>query len=213
MRLLVKLIAITTIYCKSTVAFTMASKGCRIILITGSPGVGKTTVIQKCLRHLGQQQRCKVAGFYTRERRGPDGRRVGFEAVGLTEPVQVVPLATVKSQSNLRVGKYGVELPEFEQLVRSELTERLENNADERQVDLFVVDEIGKMECFSDLFVETMHQIAQQGNVPLLATVAQKGGGISFVSEIKQQADQVITVTRENRDDLPSQLAAKLLSD
>ena len=72
-----------------------------------------------------------------------------------------MPLAGIKSQSKLRVGKYGVELPRFEALVRAELLQA------DAEVDLFIVDEIGKMECFSDLFVDAMRTILD-GDVPLL---------------------------------------------
>ena len=165
------------------------------VLLTGPPGCGKTTVIQRCLEHLLDR---RVRGFYTRELRR-DGQRVGFEAVGLSG--RTVPLASVKSQSKLRVGKYGVELPGFEELVRLEL---LQAGAD---VDLIVVDEIGKMECFSDLFVDAM-RTTLDGHTPLLGTVAMKGGG--FIAEVKQRTDvKLVTVSPDNRDALPSQIAAK----
>jgi hypothetical protein len=49
-----------------------------VILLTGQPGVGKTTVIKQSVSRLGD----KAGGFYTREVR-ERGRRVGFEIVTL----------------------------------------------------------------------------------------------------------------------------------
>jgi nucleoside-triphosphatase len=101
------------------------------------------------------------------------------------------------------VGKYGVELAPFENLLRAEL-ETLEN------VDLYVVDEIGKMERFSELFVDTMRQILE-GDVPLLATIAAKGGG--FIGELKRRGDvELITANPGNRDSLPSDSTARFRS-
>ncbi|WP_428267009.1 nucleoside-triphosphatase [Haliangium sp.] len=47
-------------------------------------------------------------------------------------------LAGVRSKSKIRVGRYGVELPGFEQFVDEELTR------DPGDVDLFVIDELFK---------------------------------------------------------------------
>jgi hypothetical protein len=54
------------------------------------------------------------------------------------------------------------------------------------EVDLFVIDEIGKMECFSRTFVNQVGRLLD-GNVPVLATVAMKGGGI--ITAVKQRSD------------------------
>jgi len=59
----------------------------------------------------------------------------------------------------------------------------------------------------SDLFVDTMRTILQ-GEVPLLGTVAMKGGG--FIAEVKQRADvELMTVSPDNRDVLPAQIASR----
>ena len=49
------------------------------LLLTGSPGCGKTTVLERVVEHLGDH---RLAGFLTLELR-EHGQRVGFEAVGL----------------------------------------------------------------------------------------------------------------------------------
>ena len=113
------------------------------ILLTGTPGCGKTTLVRRVVEQLRD---LRLAGFITQELRNEEGQRIGFEAIGLNSGSTM--LASVKSRSKIRVGKYGVELSGFEKLIRDEL----QRPGD--KVDLFVVDEIGKMECFSPLFVE-----------------------------------------------------------
>jgi nucleoside-triphosphatase len=108
-------------------------------------------------------------------------------------------LADRAIKSRARVGRYGVDVAGFEDLVRPELA---------RPSDLILIDEIGKMECFSRLFVETVRGLLD-GPVPVVATVAVKGGG--FIAEVKARPDVLIwTVSQENRDGLPDQLAAVL---
>ena len=142
-----------------------------------------------------------LAGFCTQELLGADGRRVGFEAIGLNE--RSTTLAHVSSKSKVRVGRYGVDLAGFEQLIDEEF-------AGDLDVDLFVLDEIGKMECFSKLFEDAVRQILD-GDIAVLATIALKGNG--FIEQVKQRDDvELITVTPNNRDELSVDLVARFRS-
>src|SRR5689334_21341271 len=105
------------------------------LLFTGPPGCGKTTCVLRLTERLGD---FRLAGFYTAEIR-EGASRVGFEAVGLATGRHAV-LAHVRSKSRHRVGRYGVEPTALAQLVVMELGKPAE------EVDVFVVDEVGKME-------------------------------------------------------------------
>jgi nucleoside-triphosphatase len=73
-------------------------------------------------------------------------------------------------------------------------------------VDLIVVDEVGKMECLSPRFVAAMEGL-WPAPVPLLVTVAEKGGG--YIAQIKDKPGaRLITVTPANRDGLPDRILA-----
>ena len=75
-------------------------------------------------------------------------------------------------------------------------------------VELIVVDEVGKMECLSPRFVAAVEGLWSAA-VPLLITVAQKGGG--FIARLKTKPDaRLITVTPTNRDELPNKILAVL---
>ena len=165
------------------------------LLLTGLPGCGKTTVVRRLLERL---EGLRLAGFYTEEIR-EHGRRLGFNAVGLGGRSAI--LAHVDVASPIRVGRYGVDLAAFEPLVAAEL---------DRPADLCVIDEIGKMECSSTLFIAAVHRWLDSP-APVLAAIALHGGG--FISEVKARPDvELVTVTPGNREQLPAQLAERLLS-
>ncbi len=169
------------------------------LLLSGRPGCGKTTLV---LRIIEQLRDLRLAGFYTEETRGDDGRRTGFHAIGLNG--SSTTLASVRSKSKIRVGRYGVELSGFEQFVDDEL------NREAGDVDLLVIDEIGKMECFSGPFVELVGKLLG-GDAPVLATVAIKGRGL--IADVKKRHDvEQITVHDGNRDRLVSDLAERIRS-
>jgi len=165
------------------------------VLLTGAPGCGKTTVIRRLAELL---QGLRLAGFYTAEI--CDGnRRVGFQAH--TFQGQQALLSSIHHKSWVSVGRYGVDVLGFEELVMPEM------QRDPNSVDLFLIDEIGKMECFCPRFVEAMNALLDL-DVPLVATVSLHGKGL--IQEVKQRKDiEIITVTPHNRDSLPKQILSR----
>lgn len=166
------------------------------ILLTGAPGCGKTTVVVNLAQRLGDR---RMAGFVTEEIL-EDGKRTGFEARTLRGDRAL--LASLHHNSWVSVGRYGVDVESFQSLVLPELTR------DPRKVDLFLLDEIGKMECFCPEFVKAVKQLLLS-EASFIATVSLHGKG--FINEIKERDDvQRITVTPQNRDDLPEKILALL---
>ena len=164
------------------------------LLPTGSPGCGKTTVLQRVAQHLGD---LRLAGFLTLELR-EHGQRVGFEAVGLGG--RRVILAHVRFRSLVSVGRYGDEPDRLVPLIEEELNRPLGT------VDAYLIDEIGKMECHCPQFIEAMKKLLTEP-IPVVSTIALRGGG--FIAEVKNRHDlQVVEVTQGNRDSLPGQIAA-----
>jgi nucleoside-triphosphatase len=168
------------------------------LLLTGLPGCGKTTVGRRVIERLVD---LRLAGFYTQEIR-QHGQRVGFEAVGLSG--RSATLAHVDFRSHHRVGRYGVDLGGFEAILQVELAKPT------GQVDIFVIDEIGKMECLSRVFVGAVTSILDS-QVPVLATVAAKGSGL--IAAVKARPDvEIVTVTPANWGDLPDVLVERVRS-
>ena len=164
-------------------------------LITGRPGVGKTTLVQKIVERM---QSVKMAGFYTAEIRSR-GSRLGFELQGLNGMRRT--LAHVDIDSQHRVGKYGVDAVGFEKFL--ETLDLL--NPD---VELIVIDEIGKMELFSNRFRSLVCD-ALNSDKQVLASIPLKGN--EFIREIKQRSDiHLFEVTHGNRDHLPEAIVEGL---
>jgi nucleoside-triphosphatase len=168
------------------------------LLLTGTPGVGKTTVLRKLAERLGAE---KLGGFYTEEIR-QHGERRGFRLVTFDGAERVI--AHVDFPKAKRVGKYGVDVAALDEMVEAVFAPR-------PGVSLYLVDEIGKMECMSARFVAAMRRLLDSGK-RVVATIAQRGAG--FMADVKRRPDcELWTVTRENRDALPQQLIARLAAE
>jgi len=164
-------------------------------LITGKPGVGKTTLVKKIIEQMGS---VRMAGFYTAEIRSK-GSRLGFELAGLKGERRT--LAHVDIHSQHRVGRYGVDTYGFETFL--DTLDLLSPD-----VELIVIDEIGKMELFSNRFRRLVREVLNSDK-QLLATIAL--GGDRFISQIKQWQDvRLFEVTRDNRDQLPEAIVEGL---
>ncbi len=166
----------------------------RNILITGSPRSGKSTVIEKIVDRVQRP----ATGFFTREIR-QKGRRVGFSIRTLDGREGVLAHKGIKSQC--RVRKYGVNITDIESIaVRSIIPSK--------EDEMIVVDEIGKMECFSHQFRETLIKALDSQN-RMIGSIALKGD--SFIERIKDREDvQLIEITAQNRDILVEQLMDSL---
>ncbi|KAH0691405.1 hypothetical protein KY289_018763 [Solanum tuberosum] len=129
-------------------------------------GIGKTTLIVRVLETLrNSNPNLKVQGFYTREiREGTE--RIGFEVVTLDGRTGLLASNKISSAQSLRwptVGRYRVDVASFESLALPELQVR-------EDTDLFIIDEIGKMELYSSSFFPAVLKVLQS-NIPLLASI------------------------------------------
>lgn len=161
------------------------------ILITGLPGVGKTTLIKKLseeLKHL------HPAGFYTEEVR-EEGQRKGFELISLNGKRGLFSHKDIKSP--YRVGAYKVDIESFESFLDSVPFFDPANR-------LIIIDEIGKMECLSDPFKNLLKKIFNSGKL-VIATIPLKSGG--FIEKIKKRPDvKLFELKESNRNDLPLEI-------
>ena len=156
------------------------------IVLVGFMGCGKSTLIER----IAGQCPLPARGFFTREIREA-GRRAGFSVVTLDGREGV--LAHRDLHSRIRVGRYGVTLEDLERLA----VPAISTDGDPA---LLVIDEVGKMECFSAPFRSAV-LAALDSHLPVLGAVALKGGG--FIGDVRSRKDLLlVTVTAKNRDAL-----------
>jgi len=163
----------------------------RALLLTGVPGVGKSTV----LRHVaGAVRGLRVEGFITDEIR-VHGHRVGFQLAPLRGKTRV--LAHVDIESPHRVGRYGVDVQAVDDVVEETMQKK-------GTADLYLIDEIGKMECFSHRFVAALEDLLDRGR-PLVATIHRDPGGLAGRIKRRPGVD-LWEITRRNRDEMASRV-------
>jgi nucleoside-triphosphatase len=158
------------------------------ILIKGKPGSGKTTLIIKVINALKNKT---AGGFYTQEiRKG--GKRLGFVAKTLDEREQILSHVDIKSK--LRVGKYGVDINTIDKLIVGSIEEAIQNK------DIIIIDEIGKMEMFSERFKSAVKK-ALDSQKKVLATIPVYSN--AFLDSLKARKDvEIFNLNVDNRDGL-----------
>lgn len=128
------------------------------IFVTGLPGSGKSTLVRDVVESCGK----KTTGLLTPEIRC-HGERVGFRLRDIHSGEEGV-LAHVDIRSGPRVGRYGIDLAELDRFVEMSLLNIPEDT------ELVVVDEIGKMEMFSQQFVDAVDGLLH-GELQVLAVL------------------------------------------
>jgi len=154
-----------------------------VCLLTGRPGTGKTSLIRQAVAGL----KGRAGGFYTEEMRA-GGTRLGFKLITLDGNEAV--LAHVDFRSQYRVGKYGVDVDGLERVGVPALAEAI------GQRGVIVIDEIGKMELFSNRFRQVVLD-AVNSSQPVLGTIMLNPH--QWADDIKRQPQvRLVEVTRAN---------------
>ena len=163
------------------------------IFLTGAPSSGKTTVIKKIIENLNHP----ANGFYTEEER-VEGKRVGFLMKTLDGRKGYLAHQDIKSDFYIR--RYGVSIENIENIAVPSISP-VENN-------IIILDEIGKMECFSPAFKQATTNALDASNI-VIGTIT--FGGDDFIREIKKRKNMEISeVTVYNRTLLPGKILRKI---
>ncbi|CAG5130521.1 unnamed protein product [Candidula unifasciata] len=175
-----------------------AKTAARHFLLTGVPGVGKTTLMVKVHKELVKQG-FHCSGFITEEVR-VSGRRIGFDVVtmdGVHGQLARVSDSSVSvpgaRQREYKVGQYTVNLSSFEQTALPTLQLLIHPEGSKQRKQIFLVDEIGKMESFSKNFIKAVQKLISHPDVVVIATIpVPKGKPIPIVEELRNGVHSVV---------------------
>lgn len=137
----------------------MAEGSKHILLLCGGPCVGKSALIKQL---ASQVDKLDIGGFYT-EPEYDARQRVGFK-VKTFDGAEVLA-AHINTQSNERVGKFGVDSTALDSIMQ---------HAMNVEPAIFLIDELGKLECKSAYFRQRMEALLE-ANVVMVVTAPLKG--------------------------------------
>jgi nucleoside-triphosphatase len=163
------------------------------IAVTGSPGVGKTTLVGKVAACTGM----RVGGVLARDKLYKD-RRIGFELLDLASGA--VGMLADETGSGPQLGKFRVHPEDLDGIGARAIENAL-------KCELIVVDEVGPMELTSRRFVSAV-EMAIASSRPMLL-VLHEWSNHRLAKKIRGTF-QVIAVTRENREALVDEIAKAL---
>ena len=163
------------------------------LLLTGHPGIGKTTIIRKVVAALGE----RAGGFYTEEITGPGGRH-GIKLITLDGKEATIAHKDLNAPRYPRVGRYGVDVATLDRVGVKALRRAMDEGK------ILIVDEIGMMELFSPALQEVLIA-AILGSHHLIGTIMAKphpeGDAFKNLAQV-----EIRELDRRNRDDMPTRI-------
>lgn len=171
-----------------------------ILVLTGAPGIGKTTAVIHVARAL-KDRGLNVGGIISRELR-TNNIRIGFEFVDLvTNDTNVLAFITGNGP---KVGKYFVNLEGCRFAA-----ERLRDAV--KSCDVIICDEIGPMELKSIEFVDSVKNLLEV-NKKLIVVVHQKLHH-PLIDQFRNKSSLLINIDMENREKVNEILLQGLLAE
>jgi nucleoside-triphosphatase len=171
-----------------------------LILVTGKPGIGKTSILRRAVKEL-KNRKHEVGGMICREVR-EGGVRVGFEIMDLSTETRGW-LAHVNQPTGPKIGKYHVNLTDLEVVGVGAILDALQN------ADILAVDELGPMEFSSAAFSKALVK-AVESSKPLIGTI-HYGLENPIIDSIKKREEtEIFKVTYKNRENLHNLIANKI---
>jgi nucleoside-triphosphatase len=164
----------------------------RVVVVTGRPGVGKTTVflhVTDSLRALGMG----LGGFVSSEVR-VRGDRVGFQIVDLNSNRKGW-LAHVDQENGPKVGKYRVNTRDLVEIG----VESIKTSIREGSIDVIAIDEIGPMELTSLEFVRAIRDAVNSEKTILVTVHYREKDRILSMFNLNGSGE-LFEVTPENRE-------------
>ncbi len=172
----------------------------RILLLTGNPGIGKTTLLLSTIDSL-KTQNFNIGGITSREIRENEVR-VGFELSDIAHNRRGW-LARVDRKPGPRIGKYRVVMESLDEIGAQAILNAIEES------DIVAVDEIGPMELLSDSFKQAVEKAIDSDK--MIIGVIHRNVTDALVRSIRMREDsRIVTITLENRNRLKEALVREV---
>lgn len=168
-----------------------------VIVLTGAPGVGKTTIVMDMAQKLNERA-VRVGGVASMEVR-TNNVRTGFQFIDLTTNDREI-LASV-TETGPRVGKYFVSLSGC-QFAANRLNNALINS------DVIICDEIGPMELKSKEFADAARNLITT-HKNAIVVVHQKLDH-PLANKFREKSSSLISITPGNRNEISKILLDRL---
>jgi nucleoside-triphosphatase len=161
----------------------------KCLFLTGRPGVGKSTLLEKVVRSLPPDLQRRTRGFITKDLRDEQGRRVGFQTTTL------VSGKDGKLASKNSDGSYILHEPTMTEIILPALAEDLADT------ELMVIDEIGPIQLQNKEFQHAIERLLSNRSLNIIGILAVEGH--PYLSKIRQHyRTGIVEVTEANRDQL-----------
>lgn len=185
----------------------------RHVLVTGQPGVGKTTACLAAVRAAVGAGHA-VGGFVTQEERAvAGGPRTGFsiaplDARGAPCAQSKGVLATEGPRGKHMVGKWAVDVPSVEATALPAVSDEARQGTA-----LMLVDEIGKMELHSARFAPAVVKALDDSRTRVLATIPtpRYGHKVPFVEAMRARDDVVLVKLLKGTRDTATEALTEVL--
>lgn len=174
------------------------------IILSGEPGIGKSTILEKVLAQCKMHNK-SVHGCIVKEVQS-SGIRSGFKIHYLPSYKETL-LACCKKRLSLKyISKFSVNLNAIE----GELIPFMNHMSLDKVSDIFIFDEIGRMQNLSPGFLLAVDSLLSVKK-PIIATIVHDDE--IWARKYKNHPDYLhITVTHKNRDSLSSFIYEKIRS-
>ncbi|MDB5181059.1 MAG: hypothetical protein JWO54_822 [Candidatus Saccharibacteria bacterium] len=160
------------------------------IILTGKPGIGKSTVIGTYIKSFGSTS----LWMLTTEVLGESGQRVGFKSTTSTGHKRLVSHKS-DIHSDVMIGSNNVDT-----VALNEILSIIKDEVDNTNPDMIILDEIGPIQLSDTTFIDVFDKIFES-NINLLASVHIND---ERLSKYRQSPSAInISVSETNRNELP----------
>lgn len=172
--------------------------------ITGLPGAGKTHALMRVIEML-EDEGVIVGGMVTESVADVKGQREGFKVVNWMTKEEGM-LAHVSIKSKITVSKYGVDLQALDDIGVTAI------NQAAAEAELIIIDEVGKMEVESPMFIDAVKN-ALDTSKALILTLHKKSRN-PLLQDIRRRDDvRILEVTPVNVNILPTKIIRLLYEE